>query len=331
VTSIAEGKTSAFKRLQSRHIPTIVGPLLVLVVLVVLLTLIRPRFLSADNIANLIRQSSILIIVAIGETFIILMGSIDLSVEGNMALVSVIIGLLAENYFNSNDLGLLAVLIAVGAGVLMGFMNGALHTKLRIPSFMVTLGMLYIGVGLATWLSNGMNLPILDPMLLSWARGSSGPIPNLAFFGIAMFFLGLFLERYTKFGRYVFAIGGAEDRAKLAGVPIDKYKILAFTVAGFFMGVGGVLNSARIGAGAANSGLNYLFAAITAVAVGGTALTGGSGGILQTLVGALIVTVISNGLLMVGVPSVAILAVQGVIITIAVILTLDRSKLPFVK
>ena len=196
---------------------------------------------------------------------------------------------------------------------------------------MVTLGMLYIGVGLATWLSNGMNLPILDPMLLSWARGSSGPIPNLAFFGIAMFFLGFFLERYTKFGRYVFAIGGAEDRAKLAGVPIDKYKILAFTVAGFFMGVGGVLNSARIGAGAANSGLNYLFAAITAVAVGGTALTGGSGGVLQTLVGALIVTVISNGLLMVGVPSVAILAVQGVIITIAVILTLDRSKLPFVK
>jgi ribose transport system permease protein len=331
VTSIAEGKTSAFKRLQSRHIPTIVGPLLVLVVLVVLLTLIRPRFLSAENIVNLIRQSSILIIVAIGETFIILMGSIDLSVEGNMALVSVIIGLLAENYFNSNDLGLLAVLIAVGAGALMGFLNGTLHTKLRIPSFMVTLGMLYIGVGLATWLSNGMNLPILDPMLLSWARGNSGPIPNLAFFGIAMFFLGLFLERSTKFGRYVFAIGGAEDRAKLAGVPIDKYKILAFTVAGFFMGVGGVLNSARIGAGAANSGLNYLFAAITAVAVGGTALTGGSGGVLQTLVGALIVTVISNGLLMVGVPSVAILAVQGVIITIAVILTLDRSKLPFVK
>jgi ribose transport system permease protein len=331
VTSIAEGKTSAFKRLQSRHIPTIVGPLLVLVVLVVLLTLIRPRFLSAENIVNLIRQSSILIIVAIGETFIILMGSIDLSVEGNMALVSVIIGLLAENYFNSNDLGLLAVLIAVGAGALMGFLNGTLHTKLRIPSFMVTLGMLYIGVGLATWLSNGMNLPILDPMLLSWARGNSGPIPNLAFFGIAMFFLGLFLERSTKFGRYVFAIGGAEDRAKLAGVPIDKYKIMAFTVAGFFMGVGGVLNSARIGAGAANSGLNYLFAAITAVAVGGTALTGGSGGVLQTLVGALIVTVISNGLLMVGVPSVAILAVQGVIITIAVILTLDRSKLPFVK
>ena len=331
MASLAEGSTSAFKRIRSRHIPTIVGPLLVLLVLVIVLTIIRPRFLSADNIGNLIRQSSILIIVAIGETYIILMGSIDLSIEGNMALTSVVIGLLAENYFNPNDFGLLAVLIAVGAGVLMGFTNGVLHTKLRIPSFMVTLGMMYIGVGLATWLSNGMNLPILDPMILSWARGTTGSIPNLAFFGFFMFLLGFFLERYTKFGRYIYAIGGAEDRAKLAGVPIDKYKIMAFTVAGFFMGLGGVLNSARIGAGAANSGLNYLFAAITAVAVGGTALTGGSGGVVQTLVGALIVTVISNGLLMVGVPSVAILAVQGVIITVAVILTLDRSKLPFVK
>lgn len=331
MTSLAEGSSSAFKRIRSLHIPTIVGPLLVLVVLVIVLTLIRPRFLSADNIANLIRQSSILVIIAIGEAYIIIMGSIDLSIEGNMALASVFIGLLAENYFNANDFGLLAVVIGVGAGVLMGLVNGVLHTKLRIPSFMVTLGMMYVGVGLATWLSNGMNLPILDPMILSWARGNTGPIPNLAFFGLIMFLLGLFLEKYTKFGRYVFAIGGAEDRAKLAGVPIDKYKILAFTVAGFFMGVGGVLNSARIGAGAANSGLNYLFAAITAVAVGGTALTGGTGGVVQTLVGALIVTVISNGLLMVGVPSVSILAVQGVIITIAVILTLDRSKLPFVK
>jgi ribose transport system permease protein len=331
VTSLAEGKSSPIERIRALRIPTIVGPLLVLVVLIIFFTLIRPRFLSADNVSNLIRQSAILLIVAIGETYIIVMGSIDLSIEGNMALASVIIGLLAQNYFNSNDLGLIAVLIAVGAGTLMGFLNGVFHTKLRIPSFMVTLGMMYIGVGLATWLSSGMNLPILDPMLLGWARSNTGPIPNLAFFGIAMFLVGYFLERYTKFGRYVFAIGGAEDRAKLAGVPIDKYKILAFTVAGFFFGVGGMLNSARIGAGAANSGLNYLFAAITAVAVGGTALTGGTGGVLQTMVGALIVTVISNGLLMVGVPSITILAVQGVIITVAVILTLDRSKLPFVK
>jgi ribose transport system permease protein len=328
---MAYRKMSMLDRLRIMRIPTIVGPSLVLIVLVIGMALINPRFLSSINIVNLVRQSSILVIIAIGETFIILMGGIDLSIEGNMALTSVIIGLLAQNYFNANDFGLLAVLIAILAGTLMGFINGIVHTKLRIPSFMATLGMMYVGLGLGTWLSNGMNLPLLDPMILSWARGSTGPIPNLAFFGLAMFLLGLFFERYTRFGRYVFAIGGAEDRARLAGVPIEKYKILAFTLSGFFLGMGGVLSSARIGAGASTAGLGQLFAGITAVAVGGTALTGGTGGVLQTLIGALIVVVIGNGMVLAGVPSLTQLAVHGVIITIAVILTLDRSKLPFVK
>jgi ribose transport system permease protein len=331
VASIPEGMSARKSSLRSLRIPPLVGPILILIFLILLVTLINPRFLSSANVSNLLRQSSILLIVAIGETYIIMMGSIDLSIEGVMALTSVIIGIFAENYFNSNDLGLIAVLLAVLTGVAMGFLNGIIHTKLRIPSFMATLGMMYVGLGLATWISNGMNLPILDPMILSWARGNTGPIPNLTFFGLAMFLIAFFLERYTRFGRYVKAIGGAEDRAKLAGVPIDKYKILAFTLAGFFVGVGGVLNSARIGAGAANSGLNYLFAAITAVVVGGTALTGGTGGVLQTMIGAMIVIVIGNGMVLAGVHSFVQLAVQGVIITVAVILTIDRSKLPFVK
>ncbi len=331
MASIPEGMSAGKSGLRSLRIPPLVGPILILVFLILLVTLINPRFLSSTNVSNLLRQSSILLIVAIGETYIIMMGSIDLSIEGIMALTSVIIGIFAENYFNSNDYGLIAVALAVLTGVVMGFLNGVIHTKLRIPSFMTTLGMMYVGLGLATWISNGMNLPILDPMILSWARGNTGPIPNLTFFGLAMFLIAFFLERYTRFGRYVKAIGGAEDRAKLAGVPIDKYKILAFTLAGFFIGVGGVLNSARIGAGAANSGLNYLFAAITAVVVGGTALTGGTGGVLQTLIGALIVIVIGNGMVLAGVHSFVQLAVQGVIITVAVILTIDRSKLPFVK
>ena len=324
-------KASLLKGIRRMRVPPLVGPVLVLLVLVAGLALINPRFLSPINLANLARQTSVLVILAIGETFIILMGSIDLSIEGSIAMSSVIIGLLAANYFNDNDFGMLAVLLAVGVAVLMGFLIGLFHTKLRIPSFMATLGMMYVGLGLATWLSGGMNLPLEDEMILSWARGNTGPIPNLAFFGLAMFLLGLFLERFTRFGRYVFAIGGAEDRAKLAGVPIARYKIMAFTVAGFFFGMGGVLNTARIGAGSSTAGLNQLFAAITAVVVGGTALTGGTGGVLQTLIGALIVVVIGNGMLLAGVPSTAQLAVQGVIITVAVILTLDRSKLPYVK
>lgn len=307
------------------------GPLIFLILLVASLAIINPRFISPFNLANLARQSSILLIIALGQLFIILMGSIDLSIEGNMALTSVIIGLLAANSINDNNYGLLAVLLAIIAGTVLGFVNGVIHTKLRIPAFMATLGMMYVGLGLGTWLSNGMNLPIRDDMILSWARGNFLGIPNLTFFGIAIFFIAFYIEKFTRLGRYIFAIGGSEANAKLAGIPITKFKIMAFTLAGFFFGIGGVLNSARIGAGTSMVGLNQLFAAITAVVVGGTAMTGGTGGVVQTLIGTLIVTVISNGMVLAGVHSFAQLAVQGLIITVAVILTLDRSKLPFVK
>ena len=314
-----------------RRFPSILGPLIVLLVLIVGLAIINPLFVSVANLQNLARQSSILVMLALGQTWIILLGSIDLSIEGSMALSSVVVGILAQNLINDNDFGLLAVVAGVGAAVLMGFANGMLHTRLRIPAFMTTLGMAYIGMGIATWLATGMNIPLKVPMILSWARGNVGPVPNLAFFGLAMVLLAFVLERNTRFGRYVFAIGGAEDRAKLAGIAINRYKVMAFTLAGFFFGVAGVLNSARIGAGAAGSGNGMLFAATTAVAVGGTALTGGTGGVVQTVVGTLIVTVLSNGMYLAGVDSFYLLAVQGAIITVAVILTIDRSKLPFVK
>lgn len=316
---------------QRRRLPSIVGPLIVLLVLVVGLAVINPLFVSTANLQNLARQASILVMLAIGETWIILLGSIDLSIEGSMALSSVIVGLLAQNLINDNDYGVFAALAGVGAAVLMGFANGMLHTRLRIPAFMTTLGMTYIGMGIATWLATGMNIPLKDLLILSWARGNLGPVPNLALFGLAMVLLAFVLEHNTRFGRYVFAIGGAEDRAKLAGIAINRYKVMAFTLAGFFFGMAGMLNSARIGAGAAGSGNGMLFAAITAVAVGGTALTGGTGGIMQTVVGTLIVTVLSNGMYLAGVDSFYLLAVQGAIITVAVILTIDRSKLPFVK
>jgi ribose transport system permease protein len=299
--------------------------------MVVVLAIINPRFVSTANLQNLARQAPILAILALGEMWIILLGSIDLSIEGSMALSSVIVGMLAFNLVNDNDFGLLAALAGVGAAVGLGFLNGMLHTRLRIPAFMATLGMTYVGMGLATWLAAGRNIPLKDPMILSWARGNVGPIPNLFFIGVAVALIAFVLERYTRFGRYVFAIGGAEDRARLAGIPINRYKVAAFTMAGLFFGIASLLNTARIGAGAPGSGTGMLFAAITAVAVGGTALTGGTGGVVQTIIGTLIVTVISNGMLLAGVDPFYLLAVQGFIITVAVILTIDRSKLPFIK
>ena len=314
-----------------RRLPAVVGPLLILIALIVVIGIANPRFLSPVNLANLARQSSILLILALGVSFIIMMGCIDLSVEGVMALSSVVLASLVLSIKQPNGLGVLGILIAIAMGTLMGLVNGVLHTRLRIPSFMVTLGMLSVGLGLATWLSGGLDVRVLDPTLRIWTREFTGPIPNLTFFGLAFFVLALFLERYTRFGRYIRAIGGAEDRAKLVGIPVDRYKVYAFTIAGFFYGVAGVLFTGRVGAGTSTVGQGQLFAAITAVVVGGTALTGGTGGVVQTLIGALIVTVIGNGMIMVGVNQWIQLAVHGIIITVAVALTMDRKKIPIIK
>jgi ribose transport system permease protein len=320
--------------------PAVVGPLLILIGLCIVITVVTPRFFSPTNLAGVARQSAILLMAALGVSLVIMMGGIDLSVEGIMALSSVLASLLVASIKPETgalklgpnfNIGILGILAAVGVATLMGLVNGLLHTRLRIPSFMVTLGMLSVGIGLATWLSGGIDVRILDPFLRGLARDSIGPIPNLAVFGVVLFFIALFLERYTRFGRYIRAIGGAEDRAKLVGIPVDRYKVLAFTIAGLFYGIAGVLSTGRIGAGTPMVGQGQLFAAITAVVVGGTALTGGTGGVVQTLIGALIVVVISNGMIMVGVNNWIQLAVQGVIITIAVALTMDRKKIPIIK
>lgn len=328
-TSLRVPNLSAFRRL--RELPAIVGPLIILIVLCIVLGIINPRFLSTDNLANLARQSAVLLMPALGVSFIIMMGCIDLSIEGVMGLSGVLMASLVLNIKTENNLGLVGILIALLIATVMGFANGVFHTKLRVPSFMATLGMMSIGIGLGTWLGGGIDVRILDPMLISFARGDVGGIPNLTFFGAAIFLLAFFLERYTRFGRYIRAIGGAEDRALLVGIPVDRYKILAFTIAGFFYGMSGVLTTLRIGAGTSSVGNGSLFAAITAVVVGGTALTGGTGGVLQTLIGVLIVTVIGNGMIMAGVHNYIQLAVHGVIITIAVILTMDRTKVPIIK
>lgn len=337
-TSTTTSGQSVIGRL--RRMPAVMGPLLILIGLCIVITLITPRFLSPTNLAGLARQSAILLIAAMGVSLVIMMGGIDLSVEGIMALSSVLASLLVASIKPETgalklgpnfNIGILGILAAIGVATLMGLVNGLLHTRLRIPSFMVTLGMLSVGIGLATWLSGGIDVRILDPFLRGLARDSIGPIPNLAVFGVVLFFIALFLERYTRFGRYIRAIGGAEDRAKLVGIPVDRYKILAFTIAGLFYGIAGVLSTSRIGAGTPMVGQGQLFAAITAVVVGGTALTGGTGGMVQTLIGALIVIVISNGMIMVGVNNWIQLAVQGVIITIAVALTMDRKKIPIIK
>ncbi len=307
------------------------GPLLTLIALVVVVSLLSDRFLTMQSFRNFSKQAAVLLVVAIGPTFVILMGCIDLSVEGLMAVSCVFASLLVLNDRNANNYGILGVIAAVAIVTFMGFMNGVIHAKLRIPSFMVTLGMLSVGVGLATWVFGGYPVRVNDPFLVGWiGRGMTLGVPNLAVFAIVLFLIALFVERYTRLGRYVFSIGGGEDLARLSGIPVDRFKIFIFTFGGLYLGIAGVLVCARLGQSSSKVG-DFLFPAVTSVVVGGTALTGGVGGVLQTLIGVLIVTVINNGMILLNVHPFIQQSVLGIIVTGAVILTLDRSKIPIIK
>lgn len=297
------------------------GPVLALILLCVLFTALNSRFLTVGNLRSIGDASAILLVLAVGATFVILLGGIDLSVEGVMATSSLVTVLLAANDRNGNDLGYLAVLGGVATGALFGLLNGLLHVRLRIPSFMVTLGTGAVGIGIATVLFGGQPPRLLDEGLRGWGIGRWGGIPRVVFVAVVVLAIGYFLQRYTKVGRYAYVIGGDEQIARLSGIPIPRFKVAAFVVSGTAAGLAGVMAAGRLGVGDVQIGSGQVFATITAVVVGGTLLSGGRGGVLQTLVGALLISVLANGLILSGVSPYVQKAVQGVVIVVAVAAT----------
>ena len=272
------------------------------------------------------------LVLGLGATFVILMGSIDLSVEGVLTLGAVIISLLVRNGANGNDLGVLGVLIVLAVGARASAPStGSIHVKLHIPSFMATLGMWFVGVGLANALLGGLAVRINDPMIRGLAIDRVLGFPWGVWVALAALGVAYVIQNHTRLGRYIYALGGGEELAALSGIPVARVRILAFTLAGVFYALGGVLAAAQLGLGNAQIGQGRLFTTITAVVVGGTSLSGGEGGVLQTLVGVLIVAVLSNGMVLMGISPSVQQAVQGLMIIAAVALSIDRARLRIVK
>lgn len=315
------------------------APLLSLIVLCLLLGVLSPQFLSLRNFIGIANEAAPILVIAMGTTFVIILGSIDLSVEGIVAVAGVTIVLLARNDFNTNDYGWLSVVAALLLAGGMGFVNGFIHTRLRIPSFMATLAMQYVGLGLATLLLAGNFAQMRDPQIrgLVLNRFPSFPdspglgLPYGTWLAILAFVLAFVIQHYTKIGRYMYAIGGGEDLAALSGVRINRYKLIIFTLAGLFAGLGSLVRAAQVGLAQPAIGAGMLFTSITGVVVGGTALSGGEGGVLNTLVGVLIVTVLHNGMILLGVNPYIQQAIQGLIIVVAVTLTINRARLKIIK
>ncbi len=311
------------------------APLLSLIALCLLLSLLSPRFFTLRNFVGIANEAAPILVIALGTTFVIILGGIDLSVEGIVAVSGVLVVLLARNDFNSNDYGWLGVLVAIVIAGVMGFLNGLIHTRLRIPSFMATLAMQYVGLGLATLLLAGNFAQMKDPnirgLVLNRFPPDPGGLPYGTWLTIFAFIAAYVIQRYTKIGRYMYAIGGGEDLAALSGVHINRYKLIIFTLAGLFAGVGSLVRAAQLGIAQPAIGAGMLFTSITGVVVGGTALSGGEGGVVNTLVGVLIVTVLHNGMILLGVNPYVQQAIQGVIIVVAVALTINRGRLKIIK
>lgn len=294
------------------------GPFVALAVMCVVFSFTADRFMTLDNLRSILDASAVLAVLTVGLTFVLLLGAIDLSIEGVIATCGLTLSLLVLNSRNGMDLGLLAVPLVVLLGATFGFASGTLSSRLKVPTFMTTVGMSSIGLGIGSLLFGGVQPSILDPGIVEWATGRWFGLTRLTYVALVCVAIGVVLQRQTRFGRYVMAIGSAEEILALSGVNVRKYKNMAFATAGAFYGLGAAMLTVQLGAGVVDSATGQNFAAITAAVVGGTLLSGGQGGVMQSTVGVLIVTVLANGLLLMGVSPYVQGAVQGVIVVAAV-------------
>ncbi len=308
------------------------APVAVLVGLCIIIGLFNPNFFGGANFVRMLNTAAIPLVICMGVTFVILMGSIDLSAEGVIAICAVAASMLVANDFTGIAIGLFSVPAAILIGSLVGLLNGFIHVKFRIPSFMTTLGMGFAGIGLATAILGGVMVRISDSSFRDYlSLGRVFDIPAAVYIAGVAVIVAYVIQERTRIGRWVYAIGTDEATARNAGIPVDRTRIIVFGIAGAFYGLAGALSAAQIGRGHALISQDRLFTAITAIVVGGTALSGGVGSVLNSVIGVFIVIVLTNGMVLMGIEPYVQKGVQGLLIIAAVALALDRSRLDVVK
>lgn len=309
------------------------GIFLILILMCLILSILSPAFMSVGNIMNIVRQIAVIGLIAFGVTMCIITTGIDLSSGSVLALAAVVAASLAQQpdwaarmYPNLPALPVIVPILAgLGVGALCGFINGALIAKTGIPPFIATLGMMTAARGMALLYAQGRPISTLTDSYNFIGQGVVLGIPFPVIILLVMAFVSRVLLKHTKFGKYTYAIGGNENAAIVSGVNIDKYKILIYTYAGMLAGLAGVVLSSRISSGQPGLGNSYELDAIASAVIGGTSLSGGIGTIPGTIVGALIIGVMNNGLTLLNVQAYTQLIVKGVIIVGAVILDVRKN------
>jgi ribose transport system permease protein len=301
-------------------------PFIFLVVLVAVFTGLNTRFLSFDNLMTVLEQCTVLLVAALAMTFIIMAGSIDISVGSIVGLSALVAALTAPT------LGAWAIVPSVAVGLACGLANGLLLAVGKVPSFIATMGTGVVYRGMVLFFTRGSPVEIEDRGFLSlYADYSWGVLSHQVIIGIALAIVCWAIATYTVFGREVRAIGGGERVSILTGISVVRVKIYMFSLLGLLCGLAGVLQGARTMAASAQLGQGLELDAIAAVVVGGTPLTGGIGSVVNTMLGVLIITLLSNGMNMSGVDPYLQAIVKGIVLICAVFITIDRKKIGIIK
>lgn len=297
------------------------GIIIAFIILCIVLSIASPSFLTVTNILNILRQVSIIGIIAVGMTFVIINGGIDLSVGSVLALSAVV----ATSFAHPDTYPLFVpIILGMLVGALCGAVNGFVIAKWNVAPFIVTLGMMTVARGLTLVYTGGRPIIDLSESYINLGGGYIAGIPIPIIFFILTSLIGTFILKYTKFGRYVFAVGGNERATRVSGINVKWIKISVYSIVGLTAGLAGILLSSRVMTGSPVLGTMYELDAIAAVVIGGTSLAGGLGSVGGTVLGVLIVGVLNNGLDLLNVSSYYQQILKGLIIVLAVLL--DQKK-----
>ena len=305
----------------------VILPLAGIVLLVALFSFLVPSFFQPGTFFTILRESSVLLVVAIGVSFLVVMGSIDLSTGALVTLVGLVAATLAKDGYTG-----LAIVAGLAVGLIAGAINGYLFAYAKVPSFLATLGSGLVMSGVGLWYVGGRPVQVFNDSFLAISQTRFfSVLPSLAVLALIVWVIFSFVQTKTRFGRYTFAVGGAEQVSRLAGISVDQVKFWAMVIAGLTSAVGGILLAARVGAATPDMGARLTLDVIAAVVIGGTALSGGVGGVHRTILGVLVITVLGVGLNTVGAPPYLQDVIQGAVVVLAVALTFDRKKLTVLK
>jgi len=302
-----------------------------LIVLLVVFSIASPNFLQFDNIVGILLATAVNGVLALGATFVIVSGGIDLSIGTVMTLSAVMTGVFITNWHWPVPLGVLAGILT---GTLSGAVNGVVIAKLKVPPFIATLGMLNVAKGLAL-VTSGLrpiyfnDTPAFNQLAMGSLLGALVPgldVPNLVLVLFAAAVIASLVLTRTILGRYTFALGSNEEATRLSGVEVDAWKIAVYALCGLFSGLAGVLIAARLNSAQPSLGMGYELDAIAAAVIGGTSLSGGEGTILGTVIGAFIISTLTNGLRILSVPQEWQTVVTGAIVILAVYLDIIRRR-----